>query len=209
MAPEGLGALVAEWPFGWVDIALSMWYSALVLVVLIGTYMRLLRARAAQVAGYDNDPLRASRARVRTGPLLWPQMLKFCERRHGHSCRCKGTRISQWARIRPRGDVAKWQGSGLQNRHHRFESGRRLQQIKFKSRTHVLARRTRRRVFPHFSPFSSEFHWRCGSTSRPTHANCGSTSRPTHANWTMRRWVFSRQVRARGDFFAVACLLDR
>jgi hypothetical protein len=46
MVEEGVGgSMVTEWPFGWVDIALSMWYSALVLVVLIWTYVRLMRAR--------------------------------------------------------------------------------------------------------------------------------------------------------------------
>src|SRR5919199_6570216 len=39
------------------------------------------------------------------------------------------------------GDVAKWQGSGLQNRDHRFESGRRLPRtFEYKTRTTVLAR---------------------------------------------------------------------
>ena len=36
------------------------------------------------------------------------------------------------------GDVAKWQGSGLQNRDHRFESGRRLLDFQFKTAIKVL-----------------------------------------------------------------------
>ena len=57
-----------------------------------------------------------------------------------------------------RGDVAKWQGRGLQNPHHRFESGRRLQ-----------LGATRAQAGPELSAFGDE-RCRGGSRTAPTNA---------------------------------------